>query len=389
MANLPPQRGRTNITDLPAELLIELMKNMPTPSTLRDFISGYPWVRDLYRKYHAEILVPVLRAAMPQELQQLLIATMSVQAFRFQRLTHIDRFYRRHLETREAMCPVAFVRAFIPPSLCPLFALHRLANVCADIDSAVGSFVQARLIRPSSMEGMAHEPATRTELHRVHRAFWRVKLYCELFHRIDRLVADLQRSATADPAAFFRVSRQARDGGADGLRAFLSHFCDWECDELEAVRNHLCAERRRLDAFRHSAGTAAAADRIVPRELKFVHRLLDRLPGPGSHVDPHEDLPFGRNLGNRIWVFSSRAAPLIQWRDACSRTARANTSVAQAKRLQAGQAQRSCFLQWGWCMWDRARLRRCGLLGSGAEAGSDAHGRALDAQGLPSFAMPF
>ena len=195
-------------------------------------------------------------------------------------------------------------------------------------------------------------PPSPTELHRIRRALWRLVVYSELFHGRRPRYNNTQRSRSDnDPP--------------NALHAFLSILTVWELEEMECVYYHL---RAQVKLWKDPQGSSYLPD--------LARRLVDTF-GPMYNTfdcyDPERKPPWidiTRHITHFIGFHrelvmgSRRAAAKTAWAE----IPEANCPNAGWLYLQDHEDELNvrynnlrmqpvrCFLNWGYCIWDRSRL---------------------------------
>lgn len=238
----------------------------------------------------------------------------------------------------------------------PAKILRVVVDVMKDIEIFEDGFLACRLGRPIQEEDtgeVADEPPpSATELHRIRRAFWRLHIYCALFH-------DLAPNAFASDRLKFANKRWAPC-------SFWHFLAVWELEEVECVYFHLWERYNALKA------TGMKSNKL---EMKRIERMLNIRDGWNNSWKYMEELEFNE-LGTKGRFYITYSIPFARaiecgndsstvWQD--NPTGASDRSAGWDGFLRGGLdvcdaidriKPVACYLAWGYCMWDEARLRK-------------------------------
>ena len=212
-------------------------------------------------------------------------------------------------------------------------------------------------------------PPSPTELHRIRRAVWRLLLYSDLFH---------------EPNPKYPI-RNKGNQSSDASYTFLWTLTAWELEEIECVYYHL---REQMELW-----TSPQSSCYSP---KLAGRLLNTF-GPIRNVYhyPSKQEDCDGAEGKRHITYLTGFLRETLWAPKSYETKTEWPDTQEANRPNAGWlyleenykvlnvldgnfriAPVCCFLDWGYCIWDRSRLeswylvdrRGINLLGSKAKS---------------------
>ncbi|KAL8692086.1 MAG: hypothetical protein Q9218_002815 [Villophora microphyllina] len=411
-----------NLSRLPNEVLYMILPKLPDLPTLNNLIAIYPAFGDLVGARYSEIIPAIFRTSMPVEFQRIALALML--------LRHGDHADSMCLNTHPAAlaaynkihfeqdCLIDSELPVTVPTFCgldfyledgelpwehlklqdPVRALEDIAVYHEDINHWVDAFVMSCCHKPTELgpadtqgDWPEKEPS-QLERHRIHRAFWRFFLLCEL----------------ACP----------RDTGTNGRRplcaedatALLIRYPIWEFEELECIYLFLSdsysslvnSPRRPTNAWEQRAVLRYQKIDLFPpiyqRLMKRMGYNLTQDTPEYLEEDDHDEIedPFyGQTLASRIfpWIRPQLKNPdeKIIWADAPNGAESPNAGWeyyrSHSNSHVAGLAPWSsepsgpllwtelwpdarnpdrgsviCFQRWGYCIWDEKRLRDWGVL---------------------------
>lgn len=222
------------------------MKNVPDLSSLMNMILASPRAKDLFQSFHKEIFSAVLKLEMSTRLQRIIHTVMIVRHHTPLNTTGPDELFRFHLDGDGQAQEIDFL-----PD--PITTLRDTVHSANWIDFFVKSFVNSRIENPGDYSGMPEAPPSSTELHRIRRAFWRLRLYCDLFHGADITPHEPGHSRTQ----------------MKGPQTFLIRLCPWEIEEPECVYGYLQTQSDTPNPI------SRGADKVCSLlEIPFLHRVL-------------------------------------------------------------------------------------------------------------------
>ncbi|KAI9878357.1 MAG: hypothetical protein M1830_001138 [Pleopsidium flavum] len=342
----------SSLASLPAELLIIVMKNVPDLPSLMNLILAIPNAKSLYESFYKEIFSAVLDLGMSSQLQQIVHTVMIVRQHTLS-TTDLDELFRIRLDGEVQAHEIDFL-----PD--PITTLRDIVHSVNWIEFFIETFLISRLENPGDYSGIPEAQPSSAELHRIRRAFWRLQLYCDLFHK--------PNDVTPPEQTPWRTQMK-------GPRTFLCRLCPWEIEELECVYGYMQTQ------FDTASSIKQESDKVCSLlEIPFLHRILVT-PGcterfqslAGAVCQPGLFLPyalerFRSDHSTRLKYHSTKNIAKT-WSDSHG------TNVANAgfdylvKAHEYGQGRLRWipwdrFQKWAYCMWDETRLEEWGLLGN-------------------------
>lgn len=177
-ANIPQLISTADcLSQVPNEVLIIILTNMPDLVTLHSFITAYPSSKDLYRATYKEILTGTIRQCGSLQIQKLVCIFISIRNRPGRAgIEDVDDYLDLHLEDEDT----PLVVGHLPD---PMSALQDIALVIQDIEYFENSFITSRLRELGTHSCSIHieDPSTWTERQRIRRGFWRLQVLCEFF----------------------------------------------------------------------------------------------------------------------------------------------------------------------------------------------------------------
>ena len=352
---------------LPNELILDILLKMPNLVTLHSFLTAYPQARDLYRACYKKILITVIRQLNSLQIQKLVCTVINLR--NLPDLVYIEDFEEyldSHLEGEDP--------ALLIDDIFDSFsALRDIALITKDIECFQKSFIDRRLRQPcnTSKSSKKEAPPSQTELHRINRAFWRLQLLCELFR--------------ARWSSGFLIASPFDIAGEYVYR--LSH---WELEETECAYYHV---REQYSLLRTDIPTASIRLNRTPITCQppIVQRLLlnmgHRIQAPSPLHLEVDNLTNWRRGELYIAFKQGREDPWsrytqTEWSDMQEANTpnegwscyfRFSETISSSFEPSEGFPTCGpvvCFHNWGYCIWDKERLRKWGVLGTAAD-GSD------------------
>ena len=199
-------------------------------------------------------------------------------------------------------------------------------------------------------------PPSHTELHRLRRAFWRLLLHSDLFH---------------GPNAKYRVIHKGEDSDSGRTLSFPSILKLWELEEMECAYHHL---REQTELWADPQSASYLPD-LASRLLNNFGLFQDVFHQPHGLENP-EMAEAKRHITSRwedyrefLWSCREQITE-TRWPD-ISDANRPNAGWLyfienyRYLNVRAGNDRTesvSCFLGWGYCIWDRSRLESWWLL---------------------------
>jgi len=289
----------------------------------------------------------------------------------------------------------------------PMTTLSEAADICNDITNAEISFVKVRLPKTSARiqscissdrfyRTMRHpftlsfkaRRQSPTELHRICRALWRLRLYFEAYYEpyLPSSYGKDERAGAADHPAVRAQIQPAETLGVWGLShaakmdyirfqgVFFSHLTVWELEELECVWYHLYHQTttiwRRPCPF--------CRQQLLPDDLIGHIREC----GPSGNMRFHYDCNFQKACSwyrgdlESNYQGVTTANKQAAWPGSLAREPSTGFKFfmdhyeeidPHGDPIGVGWLSRhylSEFLEWGYCIWDRERLEAWCLVDS-------------------------
>lgn len=338
--------------------------------TLRNLLIANPPDKRLFEKYHREIFDSVLHNT-PTEYGRIV---RSIYNGRYRAAVPADVMLRcRGIRASYA------IRTDYPPAK-PLAEdpyvnvdhvgiLFGIAHMVESIYYFAACFARTRILCPS---GQARDQLSSAEEHRILRAFWRFQQLYESNYPDDpgngmgskRFVCGRRwPNSGSDPGG-----RWLRGSAIRRYSNSLLHWgCDppfeWEFDEIDAIRDYLRAEVNGVQIDRQHGCEKTATDPLK-RQPVLIQELIKDIENWGTDPgeSPPEDHLLVADLREGSYSRYSRRNP-----DPDTPTAAKAVHIGTHERLFMKERQDSMNIheQWGWCMFNRERLIRCGLLPKG------------------------
>ena len=340
---------------------------MPDLVTLHNFITAYPQSQDLYKRCYKKIFKTVLHRLKSLQIQKVVCTVISIRNRPdFDDIENFESYLDSHLEHEDSPLVIDDVTD-------SLVALRDIALITQDIEYFQKSFIDRRLRQPCKTSKSSKEkgPPSQTELHRINRGLWRLHLVFEIFRARSRGLDD-----------YYYLGVVADD--------FVESLTHWELEEMECTYYHV---REQYSLLRSDTPANSALDPGVPisSQPPIIQRLLFNMghsresPSP-SQLDVDDEMPWqygelysafiaarevswSRHI-QTVWSDKQEANyPNAGW--VCYfRFCRTIASSFEPSRGFPRCGPIVCFHNWGYCIWDEERLRKWGVLGTGAN-GSD------------------
>lgn len=352
--------SRYLLQNLPAELLVQIMKFLPDMAALSRLFTAYPTTITSFQESGNKIFASIL-ANMSPELRN---ASLDVLAVRSRPPIHpsqITHFIEHHLDADA-------YDAQLRKGNYSLDALVDLIAVAGSLESLTESFAWQRVLGPSMQHSM---PLSPVELHRIQRSLWRFQLCCDLCHPEDL------KSSQESPNAQSRNTRRyiqhqtshptppnvpmvphwlhcrGEPYRPEALSRFLPNLCAWEHDELSAIRFHLLQLVNRIQYLR-----SCGAENQFNRHPLLLHRLIRDIDAwdPRNPTDHLLLASFAQGSAHGHGHGTQYPAVWTRRREMYA------ASVPNTARRFAIRAMQGGQEQWGWCVWDEERLVRRGLI---------------------------
>lgn len=359
---------------LAAEIRIEIMKAIFDLPTLRNLLIASSPDKALYTKYHREICDGVLDN-LPAELRRIV------------RSIYKSRY--RAVVPPEVMLRCREIQASAnPPAEDPYVnvdhveILSGIAHMAESIYYFAATFARTRILCPS---GHPQDQLSAAEEHRILRAFWRFQQLYESNYPDD--------PGRGKGSKRFVCGRRWPNSGADpgeqwlrgsAIRAYsnsLLHWgCDppseWEIDEVDAVRDYLRAEVNGVQIGRQHCCETTVTD-LLQRQPVLVQELIRDIENWGT--DPRISSPEDHLLvADLVEGSSRRYSRRSPDPDPPAEANAAHIDTHERLFIKERQDSSEIHEQWGWCMFDRERLIRCGLLPKGGVPHVNGNGNLKD-----------
>ncbi|KAL8917530.1 MAG: hypothetical protein Q9208_007891 [Pyrenodesmia sp. 3 TL-2023] len=353
---------------LPVELRVEVQKNIRDLPTLRNLIVASPADQSIFRQYFYEIW----RSVFSDEDNEI---RSSISVILCHRLSFAPYSNSVAGELQ------AYISHHVWPALAnycgndAVAILFYLAECTDTVNRWVAGFARRRVIIPSGAPAGRLSPV---EVHRIRRAFWRFCALCQRqiveersgrsqpIHKEPRFISAGVRGRY-DPGNGWLFTTRRWDWDCATFYDFFDLICSklsgWEMDELNAVRGFVRDEVNSIQLNRIQSRC------MLPDQPLLIQRLikeLDHLPqrpdalslnvpatDQSFHIlamNPGGGRPAVRSL--REWSWSPPKTP----------ERKANLDTCKARLLWRHQSLLGNSEDWGYCMWDRSRLLKCGLL---------------------------
>lgn len=342
------------LQDLPAEMLLELMKHLPDMAALSRLFTAYPKTFILFERPTCsnEICASIANNMQP-ELWNAALDVLAVRSRPPIDPRQITHFIEHHLDA-----DVCHTQKRLHTY--SLSAILDLITISESIESLTESFARDRVLGPCMQRSM---PLSQIELHRIRRSFWRFQLCYDMCHpeemRSSREHYDVKSRSTRQYVQYQRKqpnsgrvpnSLQARSEAyrPEALSRFISNLCRWELDEIEAIRFHLAHEVNKVQYLR----SCGSDDQLVRQPV-----LLQRLIRDIDHWDTGSP-------EDHVLVASFRRSryatdyPIV-WNRRRDLYGASSPNTPRRSDMQAFQEGHS---QWGWCLWDEERLVKRGMI---------------------------
>ncbi|KAK0511012.1 hypothetical protein JMJ35_006564 [Cladonia borealis] len=337
---------------------------MPDLVTLHNFITAYPQSRDLYQRCYKKILKTVLHQSKSLQIQKMVCTVISIRNRPdLSDIEDFGKYFDSHLEHEDSPLVIDDVTD-------SLVALRDIALITQDIDYFQKSFIDRRLRQPceTSNSSKKEAPPSQTELHRINRGFWRLQLVCEIFRAQSRSLGDDINYLGAP---------------ANDIVESLTH---WELEEMECTYYHVREQYSLLVSDTHT-NSALRTGIPISCQPPIIQRLLINMGHDRESPTPRElevddqtpwqygelytafmvarEVPWGRHI-QTVWPDKQEAnTPNEGW----SCYSRFCEYIRYSYEPGQGFPRNGpivCFHNWGYCIWDKERLTKWGVLGTRA-----------------------
>ena len=354
---------------IPNEVVCNVMASMPDLPTLCNFVNANSSLRILYQSSYKNIFLGTMRQDPSMQIQKLICVVLSIRNGAGLQEIHEDHysdFLDMFLDNEHRPLEIDEFDD-------PLSALQDIAEISHDMEDFIASFIASCLREPGSIACFHKkaESASKTETHRIRRAFWRLHLLFWLFkYRLEAYGLEA-------------IVPGANEEFADYVYA-EDHLTNWELEEVECAYYHL------RDYYRQNA-RLGQQDAHFKAQPFILQRLLENL-GYNKHEAVPSDLDseYSERITLKAYrkVRENRVTSIFDWsRDYYNSPVRIKTlwsDIPCTNRPNTGweyyvryggeggmidEPEHDCigrgpviFHQWGYCMWDRERFVRWGLL---------------------------
>ena len=291
--------------------------------------------------------------------------------------------------------------------------LEDAANMYSSIEAAEKSFVETQLQilmsrvqactvnnRNPSTTALDHQQLSLTELHRIRRAIWRLRLFYEAFYEPYVSLAARERQQTEfrssyasrihpKPGRTYKIwglSKAAKDAYISVYqRHFFHQLTDWELEEMECIWYHLRYQSDNI--WRRPCPLCLMP--LLPDHL-VAHTRECRNQHLGNNDSTRWRSPCSPSFMNAAYRFrpdieENSSAPqhiargLLTWPDeAAAEPSEGYTFLTDhledirpnAKPPTMARGARKDFVNWGYCIWDRERFEAYGLVDGPGECGA-------------------
>lgn len=364
------------IHELPNEVLEQIMLALKSPTDLQALITVDFQAKKLFQARPQAVLQTIMENCKPDQIQRLAGAVICrhIKPLNAWDSGEVDVYLYRHLIS--PIQPSLFgpndidVSAMLDHGLA---LLQKLANLFGQVEIAVTSFIATnlpklanRILRQSwkecpSEESLEQTPSP-TEVHRIRRAFWRLILYFEMHHSLDRR------------EDIFHW-KQATFGGRRPGGVLFTYFPLWEIAEMDCAYHHLKSQKQLWRKACPKCKQMVLPESYSVHVNKQCHRTWWDNPHPSyeelrgmyeeSPIYEYSDL---KHMFREYWNYQNfhirkvltRGAPEVE-----KPTASWRYYDDISERLHDTHTE--CFLDWGLYMWDQDRLERCQLIDNEAK----------------------
>ena len=316
---------------LPYEILVNVMTSIPDLTSLHNFITAFPQLRDWYQFRHKKILVDTVQRLPSLQIQKLICTIISLRNRPdLTEIGDIDQYLDTHLKDEEDEEDEEDENAslLIDDISDPHRALQDIASINQEIEAFVTEFIAVRKLQPDIRPSHLEDAFSSTDAHRMRRALWQLLLFSELF----RFRAEVTTPADDDDGPDFSY-----------LRWHLTHI---ELDEVMCTYYHIHELYGTSDPGINSPS--------VQCHPAIVQRLLLNLgygKEKGSRADSNQPNPSRQSAEQRIAEAFSRAQRVRAVRRDMPCASGSNTGSTRFDPYDPHWTQ-ICGHQYGWCMWE-------------------------------------
>ena len=387
--------AKNRIDDLPNELLemVMIMALSNGVTGLHAFVCAYSGARALFEKRPRTFLLGAIQCSnMELQLQKMYCTIISIRERHKYATADEDISLYINLRLRDQSTTIDLDLS-VTPSFNTIDMLEDATKIYDSIKLAENSFVEIQLhenfskLQPHAIEIESRTSAT--ELYRIRRALWRLRLYYEAYYEPYIALAVREREnmqlpdfTTKIPSklvtsnGLWGLSEEAKNKHNHSQGRFFWHLTVWELEELECVWFHLSYQVFNL--WRHRCPFCRRnplPDRYVAhiRECQNPRVTPTYYPGGASRV-----IRFCPNFVQACVMFrdlvevrpGTMGRDLSKWPEGPARepsagfTFRFEHNSCFVPDTSIGRPPLVKLLQWGYCIWDRQRLEAYQLVDS-------------------------
>ena len=389
----------SRLDSLPNELLERIMRFSDGVITLYAFVNANCQAKAVFELYAQTIILEAVKnSGMERQLQKIFCTVLS---FRHRRKYHgIDTFqsYVNNLIGDRSTTVILDLN-----SLPPWASMNVLIDACGiydSISSAATSFIETQM---SKMTGWMQttiadkeQAPSSTELHRIHRALWRLRLYYEAYYEPYISKAALERKSDQIPrfkivlgndkgrmSELELISPGCRSNHLKSQSEFFLQMTAWELEEMECLWYHL---RHENEILWHRRCCCCQLLQLPDDLLMHLRRcgLYDRF----NVVDDVCNCNFAKacrwfrvdleiGLGRKFtdsgvaswgdprfdpadWPDPLAQGPNEGYQYLVNHHWQINPNLWLGASIQRGSLKD--YLEWGYCIWDADRLKALGSL---------------------------
>ena len=365
---------KRSLPNLPAELRLTVMENLPDLATLSRLFTACPNMVTTFRgtiKKGNKVFASIMANTSP-ELRYACLDVLAVRTLRPCRASEVTKFIKRYLDdklhdTQLRRCQY------------PLTALLDLIAVAESLQSVTDSFASERVLNLCLPHTL---PLSPVELHRIQRSFWRFQLCYDLCHpetvrsRPERF--DFRSRSTRRYFQYevsppingnVRIPNWLQCRGEPhrpkALSRFLVNLDTWEMFELHAIRFHLIHKVNTLQYRRSRISSKSEKDDLIQegqQQPLLLHRLLrdlDNWDPKGNCKTDHVLVAFfAPNMcGNYPVVWDRK-----RYHYEASTGNIPPRFIIQVMQVRNPLAMQFRNWEWGWRLWDEKRLFQRGMI---------------------------
>jgi len=397
---------RSRLDNLPNEILETLMGCCDGPVALYALLEAYPQANALFENRPHAILLDALRCStLEVQLQKMLCAILSIRQHR--RYHDADEAFQHYVHRcLQDQSVIVELDLSSMPSSDGITVLEVAVEVCNDVSKAERSFIETQMpivparIRRSMakdrwQQDQRHQnfatslnescPSS-TELHRIRRALWRLRLYFEAFY-IPYSTSEVDTQSCPDVPIEVKLAKECGPWGSSFMlkqkyietqRVFFTQMTVWELEELECAWYHLChqartfwccrcphCDRRQLPDDYVGHLRECEHDNIGDEEHNHGCNFKEACSTFRSSLEHPENRPRGWNTGKALaqWPdpLANKPSAGFKFLHAHNKSLNPKGNPRNPWRWGPRGAHKE-FVIWGYCMWDRERLQSWHLI---------------------------